>query len=198
MYQIKSQSDYDNRTQSHDLIILRNIRVSPDDTESLRQLHTWDVSKCRAFNLMFHNCKINSDITGWDMSSCRISAYMFDNCHEFNQDISGWNMENCIDSSYMFNNCYMFNQDIGNWDMKNCGCMTGMFQYCISFDQDLSGWELPKCLHHNHVFALCPSMTEQNRCNFTCHASTYHDPTESIDMDDALEKMKKLSEHYNF
>lgn len=163
-YVIKSQSDYDNRTQSCNLKLMCNIKVSPDDTESLKQLHTWNVSNCRDFNHMFVNCDIKSDITGWDMSFCRISAFMFENCFGFNQDISGWNMANCRDMSYMFKNCISFNRDISAWDVSQCLMMVGTFDTCVSFNQDISAWDIDCCRYSRDMFRNCVNLINKYKC----------------------------------
>src|SRR5690625_7230424 len=108
------------------------------DTETFDQdLSSWDVSRVRRMQNMFHGAKsFNSPSANWtpgkDLADGCDLYSMFDDTEVFDQDLSSWYVSRVRSMRYMLHGAISFNGTVDKWapgkDMANGSNLSSMYK----------------------------------------------------------------------
>src|SRR5690625_1044980 len=147
-------SPLDNWTPGKDLADGCDLYSMFHDTEVFDQdLSSWDVSRVRRMQNMFHGAKsFNSPLDNWtpgkDLADGCDLYSMFHDTEVFDQDLSSWDVSSVRWMQNMFHGAKSFNSPLDNWapgkDLAN-GCnLYSMFKESEVFNQNLSSWDVSR------------------------------------------------------
>jgi len=88
-----------------------------------KNISSWDVSKVKNMDSLFHHSTNIGDISRWNVSNVTKMAFMFWES-DFNKDISNWDVSKVEDMRAMFDNS-QFSGDISNWNLHPTAVLNG-------------------------------------------------------------------------
>lgn len=112
---------------------------------NLPQIGSWDVSRVRTLESMFHGCDaFNQPLDRWRPARCSNFRYMFTRCPLFDQDIGAWTTAEATTMEGMFAEARSFNNggspSINDWNTAKLTNAVGMFSGAWAFNQPIGNW----------------------------------------------------------